>query len=201
VTAARVRRLRRAELPSDTVELARFLIGKVIVHDAAEGRASGRIVETEAYLSDDPASHSYRGPTARNAAMFLERGRAYVYRIYGRSLCLNVASERRGVGAAVLIRALEPLEGIPLMSRRRNDAAPRDLSRGPGRVTIALGVGTEHDGVDLCGSGTLWLGAAPDAGGEVGVSVRVGLTRAADRVLRFYERSSAFVSGPKHLSP
>jgi DNA-3-methyladenine glycosylase len=188
-------------LPVETVALARFLIGKILVHDGAEGRVSGRIVETEAYLPDDPASHSFRGRSERNASMFLERGRAYVYLIYGTSLCLNVASETRGVGAAVLVRALEPLEGLPLMRSRRGDGTLRDLARGPGRVTAALGVAREHDGVDLCGRGPLWLGVAPGAGGEVGASVRIGINRAADRVLRFYERSNAFVSGPKRLSP
>lgn len=197
----RIRRLRRSELPFETVELARFLIGKILVHDGAGGRVSGRIVETEAYLPDDPASHSFRGRSQRNASMFLERGRAYVYLIYGTSLCLNVASETRGVGAAVLVRALEPLDGLPLMRARRGDGAPRDLARGPGRVTAALGVGREHDGIDLCGRGPLWLGVAPGAGGEVGASVRIGINRAADRVLRFYERANTFVSGPERLSP
>ena len=199
--APNIRRLRRAELPSDTVLLARFLIGKFVVHDSAEGRVAGRVVESEAYLADDPASHSYRGRTARNDSMFLERGRAYVYRIYGASLCLNVASERRGVGAAVLIRALEPLEGITLMERRRAGAALRDLARGPGRVTRALGVDLSHDGIDLCTSGALWLGVATGPPPDVGASVRIGLSRAADEVLRFYARDSPFVSGPRRLSP
>lgn len=199
--APRVRRLRRSELPVETAGLARFLIGKVIVHDGSDGRTSGRIVETEAYLPDDPASHSFRGRSARNASMFLERGRAYVYLIYGTSLCLNVASETRGVGAAVLIRALEPLEGLPLMRHRRGGAPARDVARGPGRVTSALGIEMEHDATDLCGRGALWLGVAPGAGGEVGASARIGISRAADRVLRFYERSSPYLSGPKRLSP
>jgi DNA-3-methyladenine glycosylase len=201
VTAALpVRRLRRSELPIETVQLARFLIGKILVHDDGEGRSSGRIIETEAYLPDDPASHSFRGPSQRNASMFLERGRAYVYLIYGRSLCINVVSETRGVGAAVLIRALEPLDGLSLMRARRGDTA-RALARGPGRVTAALGVRMTHDGVDLCRGGALWLGVAPGAGGEVGASVRIGISRAAERVLRFYERSNPYVSGPRRLSP
>jgi DNA-3-methyladenine glycosylase len=166
------------------------------VHDAPEGRAAGRIVETEAYLPDDPASHSFRGQTQRNASMFLERGFAYVYRIYGVSLCINVSSETRGVGAAVLIRALEPLHGSALMHARRGEVSARDLARGPGRTTAALGITASHDGTDLCARGPLWLGSLHSPPGEVGASVRIGLTRATDEVLRFYERGNRYVSGP-----
>ena len=105
----RTRRLRRAELPIDTVDLARYLIGKVLVRDLAEGRTSGRIVETEAYVVGDAAAHAFRGLSARNRSLFLERGHAYVYFIYGTSYCLNVSGETTGIGAGVLIRALEPL--------------------------------------------------------------------------------------------
>ena len=202
MTAPRLRRVGRAELPLDTALLARFLIGKVLVHEAPDGRASGRIVETEAYLHDDPASHSFRGRTARNGSMFLERGRAYVYLIYGTSLCLNVAGEQAGVGEAVLVRAVEPLDGVDAMRRRRGDVAARDLARGPGRLTQALGIDLAHDGADLCGeSGPLWLAACGGPAPDVGASVRIGITKAAGEVLRFYERGSAFVSGPRRLSP
>jgi DNA-3-methyladenine glycosylase len=195
-----VARLRRADLPIETVELARFLIGKIVTHDAAGGRAAGRIVETEAYLPDDPASHSFRGKTPRNGSMFLERGFAYVYRIYGTSLCLNVSSDELGVGAAVLVRALEPIGGLPLMARRRPGVAEVELARGPGKLTVALGIAMSHDGVDLCARGPLWLGALRAPAPEVGTSVRIGLTRAAAEPLRFYERRSVFVSGPRRLS-
>ncbi|HXF33328.1 MAG TPA: DNA-3-methyladenine glycosylase, partial [Candidatus Acidoferrales bacterium] len=129
----RYRRIRRQDLPADTAELARFLLGTVVVHDLPEGRVAGRIVESEAYLPlVDPASHAYRGPTLRNRSMFLIRGFAYVYLIYGVQYCLNVTSEGKGIGAAVLIRALEPVEGIEIMRRRRRVERERDLTRGPG---------------------------------------------------------------------
>ena len=197
-----IRRLQRAELPADTVELARILIGKVLVHEHAEGRVSGRIVETEAYPVGDAASHAFRRLTPRNRAMFLERGHAYVYLAYGLACLLNVSSEGTGVGAAVLLRALEPLDGIARMQARRGTARVRDLARGPGRLTQAMGVDLSFDGLDLC-NGPLWLGApagVSDVCGDIGRSVRIGITKDADRLLRFYERGSPFVSGPKRLN-
>src|SRR5580658_10823102 len=130
----RLRRLRRAELPVDTVELARYLIGKIVVHDIDSGRLSGRIVETEAYPVGDAAGHAFRGKTQRNRSLFLERGHAYVYLNYGISFLLNVTSEVPGVGGGVLLRAIEPLEGIEAMMAVAC-AATRlaDLGRGPGR--------------------------------------------------------------------
>lgn len=180
--------------------MARFLIGKLLVHSAREGICAGRIVETEAYLPGDPASHAYRGRTPRNGSMFLARGFAYVYRIYGTSLCINVSSERAGIGAAVLIRALEPVAGVAIMEARRPGVRLRDIARGPGRLTAAMGIGYEDDGIDLCGSAHLWLGTQRSRPAAVGESVRIGITRAADEVLRFYERGSTFVSGPRRLS-
>ena len=123
--------LDRAEMPVDTVELARFLIGKMLVRTLPEGVAGGRIVETEAYGIGDPAGHAYRGITPRNRALFLERGHAYVYLAYGISFMLNVSSEAPGVGAGVLIRAIEPTYGITIMERNRGIDRVRDLARGP----------------------------------------------------------------------
>jgi DNA-3-methyladenine glycosylase len=134
----RLRRLRRAELPVDTVELAHYLIGKVAVHDTDDGRLSGRIVETEAYPVGDPAGHAFRGETRRNASLFLGPGHAYVYFSYGSSFMLNVTSEAVGVGAGVLLRALEPLDGIDRMQRLRGGAGLLDLARGPGRLAQAM---------------------------------------------------------------
>ena len=111
------RPLARPALPIDTASLARYLIGKVLVRELPEGVASGRIVETEAYVVGDAAGHAYRGMTPRNRSLFLERGHAYVYVAYGVSSMLNVSSEKAGIGAGVLIRALEPLEGLPIMRR------------------------------------------------------------------------------------
>src|SRR5580692_11902908 len=113
-TRGDLRRLVRAELPVDTVKLARYLVGKAIVHDTANGRLSGRIVETEAYPVGDAAGHAFRGMTPRNRSLFLERGHAYVYVAYGVSFLMNVSSEKVGVGAGVLLRAIEPLAGSKL---------------------------------------------------------------------------------------
>jgi len=199
------RPLARAELPVDTTALARFLIGKLLVRDLPEGVASGRIVETEAYVIGDAAGHAYVGMTPRNRALFLEPGYAYVYLAYGVSWMLNVSSEAKGVGAGVLIRALEPLEGIAIMANNRGTERLRDLARGPGRLAQALRIDHSLDGLDLCRKGPLWLarddhGASEIGKGKIGKSVRIGITREADRVLRFYLRGSPFVSGAKSLN-
>jgi DNA-3-methyladenine glycosylase len=141
--------LPRAELPVETVSLARYLIGKILVREMAEGFASGRIVETEAYVVGDAAGHAYRGMTPRNRSLFLERGHAYAYVVYGSAYMLNVSSERAGIGAGVLIRALEPRDGIPIMQRNRQMRLS-DLARGPGRLTAALRVDRRLDELDLC---------------------------------------------------
>lgn len=195
------RLLSRAKLPVGTVRLARFLIGKMLVRELAEGIAAGRIVETEAYEIGDPAGHAYRGLTPRNRALFLERGHAYVYLSYGISFMLNVSSEASGVGAGVLIRAIEPTEGIAIMQKNRDTERLRDLARGPGRLCMAMKIDRQLDGIDLCQPGPLWLGSDGRASGEIGVGKRIGITRAADRLLRFYVRDSRFVSGPQSLSP
>jgi DNA-3-methyladenine glycosylase len=194
------RLLDRAELPVDTAQLARFLIGKMLVRMLAEGVAGGRIVETEAYEIGDAAGHAYRGITPRNRALFLERGHAYVYLAYGSSFMLNVSSETPGVGAGVLIRAIEPTDGITIMERNRGTERLRDLARGPGRLCAALGIDRRLDGIDLCQAGPLWLGSDGQASGEIGQSKRIGISRAADSLLRFYVRGSWFVSGPQALN-
>jgi DNA-3-methyladenine glycosylase len=199
-TAASSRVLDRAELPADTAQLARFLIGKMLVRALAEGEAGGRIVETEAYGIGDLAGHAYRGMTPRNRALFLERGHAYVYLAYGSSFMLNVSSETQGVGAGVLIRAIEPTDGITIMERNRGIARVRDLARGPGRLCAALEIDRRLDAIDLCQSGPLWLGSDGQAPDEIGQSKRIGITRAADSPLRFFVRGSRFVSGPQPLN-
>src|SRR5579864_9192692 len=196
-SGGQLRRLRRAELPVDTVKLARYLIGKVVVHDVAAGRLSGRIVETEAYPIGDSAGHAFRGKTPRNASLFLARGHAYVYFVYGSSFMLNVTSEVRGVGGGVLLRALEPLEGIDLMQRSRGSTRMIDLARGPGRLAEAMQIDLKQDGLDLCAAGPLWLATSRQATAVIGQSARIGLTRNVDRKLRFYEQGNPYVSGPK----
>lgn len=179
----------------DTDALARYLIGKVVVRELPEGVASGRIVETEAHVVGDAAGHACRGMTPRTRSLFLECGHAYVYLAYGSSYMLNVSSEAPGVGAGVLIRALEPLEGIPIMRLNRGVERLRDLARGPGRLAAALRVDRRLDGLDLCREGPLCLGRDDHEPGEIGRSIRIGISRDANRLLRFYLRGSPFVSG------
>ncbi len=192
-----IHRLRRSELPVRTSALARYLIGKTLVHDHPSGRMSGRIVETEAYGIGDAAAHSFRGKTARNQSLFLEHGHAYVYFIYGNWFAMNVSGEPEGLGGGVLLRALEPLEGIRLMKRRRPGAHLHDLARGPGRLATALAIDRRYDGADLCSPGPIWLGAAVKPPGIIGRSVRIGITKDAHRLMRYYEKDNPCVSGPR----
>jgi DNA-3-methyladenine glycosylase len=193
------RRLRRVDLPADTATLARFLIGKTLIHDHSAGRLSGRIVETEAYVIGDAACHAFRGPTPRNRALFLDRGHAYVYFVYGCWHALNVCAEASGVGAGVLLRAIEPLEGIELMRGWRGVKRDVDLARGPGRLAAALDIDRGYDGVDLCAPGRLWLGTAIRPPGPIGRSARIGISLEIERKLRFFERDNGYVSGPRRL--
>ncbi len=183
----------------DTVALARYLIGKVVVHDTDVGRLSGRIVETEAYPVGDSAGHAFRGETRGNASLFLGRGHAYVYFAYGSSFMLNVTSEEIGAGAGVLLRALEPLDGIHLMQRFRDGVGLLNLARGPGRLAQAMQIDFSQDGLDVCAAGPLWLATSCRKTAAIAKSVRIGLTRNVDRRLRFYERGNPYVSGPQRL--
>jgi len=189
-------RISRRALPAVTVELARYLIGKRLVHSTAAGRISGRIVETEAYPPGDPTGYARPGLTTSNAPLFGVCGTAYVRMVYGACLTLNLAAEVAGVGAAVLIRALEPTEGIELMLKNRPDSRLVDLARGPGRVCAALGIGRELSGADLVSHASLWLETMPGVPPAIRVTTRIGLSRDQHRRLRFIERGSPFVSVP-----
>lgn len=194
------RRLRRGEIPHDIVEFARWLIGKVVVHEHVTGVLAGRIVETEAYPPGDPACHAHAGPTARNASLFRERGHCYVYFIYGTWFMLNVASAAEGEGAGVLLRAVEPLHGLDIMQHLRGVSRPTDVARGPGRLAQALAIERALDGLDMCKRGRLWLGHGTRPAGEIGSSVRIGISKAVDQPWRFYERGNPHVSGTKRLN-
>jgi len=195
-----LRLLARRDLPADTATLARWLVGKTLVRDSSEGRTAGTIVETEAYVPGDAAGHAFIGRTARNDSLFLRRGHAYVYFIYGMHYAINVSAEHAGVGAGALIRALEPIEGVELMRARRGTQRLTDLTRGPGRLAQAMAIDRALDGVDLCVRGSpLWLGHALRDTGELATSVRIGITKEAARPLRFYERGNPHVSGARAL--
>lgn len=170
------------------------LLGKVLCHRRAGVLTSGRIVEVEAYLGEsDPASHAYRGPTDRNRAMFGPAGRAYIYFTYGNHFCMNVVTDSEGVASAVLIRALEPLEGIEVMKRRRKGRPVTDLTSGPGKLTAALGIDRRAYGHDLTRE-PLWIRDDSEAPARWIRTPRIGIRRAADLPYRFAVTGSRFTS-------
>lgn len=181
-------------------EVAPRLLGHWLVRRTPDGLAGGLIVETEAYLWDDPACHAYRGPTRRNRAMFGPPGRAYVYFIYGNHWCFNAVCRPEGVGEAVLIRAIEPTVGAEWMASRRPGRSLVELTNGPAKFCQALAIDRAHDGVDLTAESVVFLGENPDrstviaSGGPLVTTVRVGIRQAADWPLRFYLGGSAWVS-------
>ncbi|MGI6308380.1 MAG: DNA-3-methyladenine glycosylase [Dethiobacteria bacterium] len=180
----------------NTIEVARSLLGAKLVHFSPEGLTSGLIVETEAYLSrGDPACHAARGKTKRNAVMFGPPGRAYVYFIYGNHYCFNVVTGREGQGEAVLIRALEPLEGLALMQKRRGpDKKLRNLTNGPGKLCQAMGITGEHNGVSLQEYPFFITAAVSIEAAAIGVSGRIGISRGQDKQWRYFVQGSPFLS-------
>ena len=187
----------------DTVTVARELLGCILVSSAGGEVTSGRIVETEAYLgSDDPGSHAAtRGITKRNAVMYGAPGRAYVYFTYGNHRMLNVVTEPEGVAGAVLIRALEPLDGLDVMLRRRSESrrsasplAVRDEANGPGKLAAALGIDLSVNGESLDGSATLCVLAPRGPAPVVATSGRIGLSSGHEAELRFYILGDRYVS-------
>jgi DNA-3-methyladenine glycosylase len=171
--------------------VARGLVGCTLLLDGV----GGIVVETEAYAPDDPASHAFGGPTRRNATMFGRPGRLYVYRSYGVHWCANVVCAAEDVGAAVLLRALEPTDGVDVMRERRGIDDIRALAAGPGRLTQALGISDAHDGIDVTCSPFTFVPAT--AAVDVVASRRVGITRAIERPWRYSLAGSSFVSRPR----
>jgi DNA-3-methyladenine glycosylase len=177
------------------LEVAPDLLGRLLVRPLPGLVLVARIVEVEAYQEDDPASHSYRGPTARTEVMFGPPGHLYVYFSYGNHWCMNVVTGRAGEGSAVLLRAAEPLEGLEWMRAARGVEPVRSLCSGPGKLTQALGVTSVQSGLDLVRGEGLYLSAGePLSTGWIGVGPRVGISVAIERPWRFYERGSPFVS-------
>lgn len=170
----------------DAVEVARDLIGAEFLVTGT----GGIVVETEAYMPDDPASHSFRGPTARNAPMFGEPGTAYVYRSYGLHWCMNVVCLP---GSAVLLRALEPTCGLAFMSERRGRADPLLLASGPGRLCQALGIDASLNGLSLSAHP---FSLRPGGPADIVAGTRIGISRAKDRLWRFGRAGSRFLSRP-----
>ena len=175
-------------------DVARDLVGCIVRH----GDCAGRIVETESYHQEEPACHAYAGLTPRTEVLFGVPGLAYVYRSYGIHALLNAVAEGEGVGAAALIRALEPVDGIDLMRERRRHDHVEDLCSGPGKLTQALGIGLDLNGTPLTGGGPIEI-LAPDPAERaprVVRGVRIGITRAADLPWRFCDATSRCVSRP-----
>jgi DNA-3-methyladenine glycosylase len=179
----------------DPEQVARDLLGCIVACRSPEGLTAGRIVETEAYLGPhDPACHAVAGRTKRTHWLFGPPGVAYVYFIYGVHWCLNAVTREEGFGSAVLIRALEPTEGIVLMRQRRGVARDRDLTNGPGKLCQALGITRAHDGLSLATSELAIHAGAPLPDEAVAVTPRIGITKAADWPLRWVVQESAFLS-------
>ena len=187
--------LKRPFYQRPTAEVARALLGKLLVH----GAAAGIIVETEAYPGrDDLASHSARGITRRTRVIFGPPGHAYVYLIYGIYECLNLVTEPAGTPGCVLIRALEPVAGIELMRQRRPAAGKlEDIARGPGRLTMAMGITRDHYGADVTRGSLVVREPAEPRALEIQVTPRVGIRACAERPLRFILQGNRFVSGPR----
>ena len=173
--------------------VARDLVGATLRH----GETAGRIVEVESYHQEEPASHAFIGPRPRTEVLFGPPGFAYIYRSYGIHACLNAVAEEDGVGAAVLIRAIEPLEGIELMRERRGVARDEELTNGPGKLTEALGIGLDLNGVSLT-DGPIRIEPRHPASRqpEVVIGERIGITKAADLPWRFCDATSRYVSRP-----
>lgn len=174
-------------------QVARDLLGALLVHVTPAVRLAGRIVETEAYGGgEDPGSHAFRGRTARNSVMFGPPGHAYVYRSYGVHACLNAVTESEGRPGAVLIRALAPMDGIEVMERNRGRHSPEALCNGPGKLCQAMAIGLDLNGLDLVGS-ELWIEAGSSRV-PVGTTSRIGLSRGQELQLRFVILDSPYLS-------
>jgi len=191
-----MRTLGRRFYSRDTIEVARNLLGKYLVRQIDRKRLVGKIVEVEAYRGvDDPASHAYRGETARNKLMFGEAGHAYIYLIYGKHHCLNVTTERVGVPGAVLIRALEPVAGIEFMKKNRKSNDLVNLTNGPGRLTEAMGITKELNGWDLTKGETLFISEPTRKESFcIRAATRIGVKKGVDKPWRFYIEANKFVS-------
>lgn len=197
----------------DTLTLAQLLLGCELVHESPEGMTAGIIVETEGYITGDPACHAYRRPTKRNAAMFGPAGTLYVYQIYNHYNCINVVTAPEGVGEAVLIRALEPTEGLTLMGLRRNEAfkigferyrnntidpttaeGERNLCNGPGKLVISLGINRHEHNFSSLTTGSVFVRGPVLHDFDMVTTTRIGITQGVDLPYRYYVKGNRFVS-------
>lgn len=192
--------LPQAFYEQDTIAVAKKLLGCYLVHIEDEGTAIGMIVETEAYISNDPACHAFRGKTKRNSVLFGPAGHAYVYLIYGMYYCFNAVTEQVGTGQAVLIRALEPVKGIELMRERRGTNELKILCNGPGKLTQALAINISFNGLPLfSGPIQIWSSESLPGSEAIGAddiiqTTRIGISQAKDDLLRFYLKDNMYIS-------
>jgi DNA-3-methyladenine glycosylase len=190
-----IRPLPRSFYLRPTRTVARALLGAVVIRTLGRTTLLGRIVETEAYLgARDPASHAFRGRTPRNEVMFWKGGHLYVYFTYGMHYCANVVTEDAGAGRAVLIRAVEPLRGLPAMRRRRRGR--HDLASGPAKFCEAFGIGRDENGTDLCGGAIVLARGEPVLASRIVATTRIGIRSAREKRWRYYIRGSPFISRP-----
>ncbi|MFB0527847.1 MAG: DNA-3-methyladenine glycosylase [bacterium] len=198
-----ISKLSRKFYSRNTGIVAQELLGKTLVHKTDEGIISGKIIETEAYLGQkDPGSHAYRGITQRNKIMFGPAGKAYIYLVYGNHYCFNVVTEKDGVGGAVLVRALEPKQGIQLMKKhRRIDGPLARLTNGPGKLTKALGITGLMNGADLTGNKLFIMSRIgsrkkerPSKDFSIASTARIGIKKGRNLPYRYYIEGSKFVS-------
>lgn len=192
-------RLDQAFYKQDTITVAKKLLGKKLIKTNSNGKQlSGIIVETEAYFQEEPSCHAFCGHTKRTAPMFDEPGTSYVYFIYGMYNCVNVVTEPKGRGCAVLIRALEPLDGIEQMKENRNKQKLKELCSGPGKLTQALEITKKDNHLDLTTSNQLFIAdtdiTVPEK--DIHTTTRVGIAKAKELPYRFYIKGSGFVSKP-----
>ncbi len=192
-----MRIIRRGFYSRPTSVVARDLLGKVLVRRTGARTLAGRIVETEAYTSDDPASHAFRGRTERNRALFGEVGHAYLYQTHGLNFCLNVVAKKGQPAGGVLIRALEPLEGIDSMRRSRQRAGLKRLANGPGNLTRAMRIDMRLYGAGLTKQGPLFIADDGTPRPKIRRTVRIGVTAARDKLRRFVVKGSPFITRPR----
>ncbi|MDD3654434.1 MAG: DNA-3-methyladenine glycosylase [Desulfotomaculaceae bacterium] len=184
--------LPRSFYARSTTEVAKELLGAYLFHISPEGATAGRIVETEAYIQGDPACHAFRGMTPRNRVMFGPPGYAYVYFIYGMYYCFNIVTAPEGAGEAVLIRALEPVAGIPLMRLRRGRDSLPELCGGPAKLVQAMGITKEHNGADL--TKVPLVVCRGERIEDIVTTTRIGIREDSPLPLRFYLKDNPFIS-------
>jgi DNA-3-methyladenine glycosylase len=177
--------LQKSFFNKSTIEVAKALLGCSLVHETKEGISIGKIIETEAYLQDDPASHSFKGKTKRNEAMFGSSGRAYVYFTYGMYNCFNVSTNKEGIGEAVLIRALEPVKGVELMKKRRQVENIGELCDGPAKLVIAMGITKKHNNANLANGNLRIIKGEKIPNNKIIKTARIGISKGIELPYRF----------------